>query len=120
MKDTKPIFDMSRTGQQVSSQRYDQPGAENLGADPEDRLFSHNGKTVSGDFAREDRGWREGDELPTAEAQLREPDDPGKTYTPAEIQALYPNGYAPGAPSIHNPTGPHYRFPEARPKRIYG
>ena len=122
MKDTKPVFDSSRAGDRVRGQRHDQPGDEwNCYMEKTDYDTGVGDKArQKPSHVREDRGHRSGEDLPTAEQQLREADDPGKVYNRAEIDALYPDGYAPGVPSIHPIEGSYYRFPEARPKRICG
>lgn len=50
----------------------------------------------------------------------RYPTDPGKVYTEAQIQALYPDGLVYGAPSIHHAAifGADYTGIAPRPPRI--
>lgn len=120
------VFDSSPAGHSVGAERSDEPGNENCWEDViDDDYHSQSGRPMTAkvtveDNMRWDSGYRHGEDLPTAEQQLREPLDTGKVYTQDEIQALYPNGYVAGAPSLHSVQGSHYCFPEARPTRICG
>lgn len=104
--DSVPVFDRGA------------PSQSGVLESPEDFAGAEAGQKPC--FMREDNGWRQGEDMPVSLAALTEPDDAGKVYTQAEIAELYPNGYVAGAPSLHNPNGSSYRFPEARPKRICG
>lgn len=72
-----------------------------------------------------------GDKMPTGDPNAdlfgdwcwkpdRYAQDPGKVYTESQVQALYPEGYAPGAPSIHHAAifGADYAGIAERPPRI--
>lgn len=50
----------------------------------------------------------------------RYPADPGKVYDAIQIQAVYPDGYAPGQPSLHHAAifGPDYAGNPVPPRRI--